>query len=311
MTDFPGPGVYPNHEIQDDRYFRIPAASKSALWRIHLMPPTVRTLDQARAWIVGPKPTYAMILGRAFDDAMQYGDAWREKWLAGPTNPKTGKGFGGDTQKFAAFVSDYGETCLVPEDMDRIDKMRQAVYDHPDARSLLAFPDAIFQVVVIWDDERTGARCKGKIDLWSVRQGVSVHVDFKTWTKRRQHVPSELAFAWECEDRGYDLQAAHYLDGPATLDRSKGIEPHHREFTIIAIEKDPYVIESTGEELYGVSVLDFEPAQLEGSLRVRDELLTAWCAIQDGTWKPPKLGTQKIRLANHREDHYANRPETT
>lgn len=299
----PGPGVYLDGEISDEAYFTLPYASKSGLWRVHLMPDTIQTLEQARAWVKGGPPTYAMRLGRAFDDAMQYGDGWRDNWIAGPVNPSTGKGYGGDTKKFQAFVAEHGENVIVPEDMDTIDMMREAMVRHPDVRPLIEHPKARHQVVVIWRDERTGQMCKAKVDLWTARGGVSTHVDWKTWTKLKRHVSSEYAFAWEAQDRGYDIQATHYIDGCRILDSST-----HRDFAIAAINKNPAIIEATGEILYEVDVLDFTEEQLEGALRVRDALLEKWISIQNGTWKPTRRGVRAMKFSNHRENDYGSRP---
>lgn len=303
------PGVYLNGDISDAEYFALPYASKSGLWKVHLMPDTIRTIEQAQAWLVFDKPTGDMRLGRAFDDAMAIGDSWRDGWSEYPINPKTGASYGANTAKVREFLAVHGENAIASDEFDRVEAWRSAVMEHPDAERLVSHPKAVHQAVVIWDDERTGQRCKGKIDLWTIRDGVSTHVDYKTWTKKRQHVPSEVAFSWEVEDRGYHIQAAHYLDGCESIDRLYGRKPQYREFSIIAVNKTPVVIPSTGEELYDVDVLDFKQHQLEGALRIRDELLEKWIQIVNGAWKPARRGPRPLRLSGHLENDYGSRPE--
>src|SRR5699024_2948094 len=129
------------------------------------------------------KMTEALKMGRAFDDAMQRGKEWRDNWEVGPVNPKTNKGYGDGTIKFKEGVNNPDQ-ALTPESLDRVDELHNACLAHPQIVQMLMHEKARQQVVVIWDDERTGQRCKGKIDLWTVHNGVSTHVDWKTWTKR-------------------------------------------------------------------------------------------------------------------------------
>ena len=80
--------------------------------------------------------------------------------------------------------------------------------------------------VVIWIDEKTGAMCKGKLDLFLPRK----IVDIKTtgvW-----QVESEEAFLKSVFKYGYDRQAAMYMDGS-----------DKPQFQFIAVKKTkPYTV---------------------------------------------------------------------
>lgn len=300
MNEMPGPGIYT--DMGDDEYFTLPYASKSQLWRIESMPPAIRTVEQARGYLEFDAPTYDMMLGRAFDDAMS-GNNWPDGYAPGPNKTPTSKAW---TQAQA----ETDAVLLKPEDIDTVGRWANTMRADPIVSEMLASPKLRYQVVVIWDDELTEARCKAKIDFTTVYNGVRSHGDFKTWTKKRKSCPSDIAFGWEISDRGYDVQAAHYLDGCAHYDRFMGRPVQHRKFYIAAIEKGGIHIPGTGETVYEVGVYDMDDHDLDAAIRVRDALLNKWITIMDGTWRPAPQEVKRARLGRYYEDKHSNERES-
>ena len=289
------PGIYLDGEVTDDVYFSLPYASKSQLWDVHRMPETVRTLEDARAYMAREKDSYALTLGRAFDDAVIDPDGWREKYDTGPTKTPTAKAF-------IAAQEASDKPLLVETDFDLVDNMVKSMYAHDLAGDILRYDKRRFQVVVVWDDPATGIRCKGKIDMWSAYMGRSVHVDFKTFSVKRPGLPFARAFGFESADYGYDVQAAHYLDGCGVIRPG-----HRRDFLIIAVNKKP---EDWKPDMHAVHVARYPDHDIDAALRVRDELLCQWQSIKDGTWTPNPSRVHELQTNRDTENHHANTPET-
>ncbi len=65
---------------------------------------------------------------------------------------------------------------------------------------------ALLEQCVVWDDEETGIRCKGKLDIWSPTRRILA--DLKTCQSGHPE-----AFGRTIEQRHYHAQAAMYWDG--------------------------------------------------------------------------------------------------
>lgn len=291
------PGIYYGSEsLTDDEYFALPYASKSRFWDLQKMPETVRTIDDARAYTARDRDSYALTLGRAFDDAICDPEHWEARYVEGPTKTPS-------TKAWKKAQAESETPLLVASDFETIKNMVRSLLQHDVAGPIITYPEAKTQVVIVWDDPTTGIRCKGKIDMWSAHLGRSCHIDFKTWSQKRPGVPFARAFGYESCDYGYDVQAAHYLDGVEALRGGGGL----REFLIIAVNKAP---ESWKPELHAVHVARYRRDSLEAAIRVRDELLVTWMSIKDGSWKPGPSRVHELETVRDYEDHHANTPLT-
>ena len=69
-----------------------------------------------------------------------------------------------DKEAWLEFEEDHaGQTCLTPKDWDQVWSMRESVMAHPTALELLS-GEGLNEVTLIWNDEETEARCKGRLD---------------------------------------------------------------------------------------------------------------------------------------------------
>lgn len=105
-------------------------------------------------------------------------------------------------QREAAYAS--GKTPLLPEEVEQVQAMRDAVWQDPIAR--LAFKDGATEQSLFWRDPEFGIWCRTRPDYFP-RHGRRL-VDYKTSTSAN---PRD--FERRVHDLGYHQQAAHYLDG--------------------------------------------------------------------------------------------------
>ena len=117
-----------------------------------------------------------------------------------------------DSWKYEDLRARFGEECLVKEaDYSRIVGMAAAVLRHPAASVLLNHAASTPQISLVWDDPTTGARCKGRPDLFLEGfgpAGLNIVVDLKT-----THDGSPGAFFRSVFEFGYYRQLAYYKRG--------------------------------------------------------------------------------------------------
>lgn len=102
--------------------------------------------------------------------------------------------------------------------------MVRRIESHSIAREF--FVEGLSEVTALWEDRRTGIKCKMRVDHFA--RSLRVAIDIKTTTKA---TPEH--FARDLDAYGYHRQAAHYLDGL----NAAGEEVD--EFLFLAIEKTP------------------------------------------------------------------------
>lgn len=107
-----------------------------------------------------------------------------------------------------AAVRAAGGVPLKPSQHDAATAMAEKVRTHPDAGRL--FVGGRPEVSILWDDTETGVRCRGRLDY--LHEAAGVVVDLKT---ARSANPVE--FSKTAANLGYDVQAAHYLEGYQAL----------------------------------------------------------------------------------------------
>src|SRR5690606_18888594 len=106
-------------------------------------------------------------------------------------------------KEFTADARAEGLIVLKQDEVDEVDAMAEAVLTHEDAGPLLT--GASPEVSILWDDDATGTRCRGRIDYMR-HQGLLV--DLKT-------AASATPASWgQISARlGYDTQKIHYSTG--------------------------------------------------------------------------------------------------
>ncbi len=279
-TDTPefDPGVY--SDIPDDVYFALPYASKSKLWRLRDRH-EVLSRDEWLAYMhESPDDKYELNFGRFFDDLISSGGdrALIESRFAVYDAHKTA------CKAYWKAQAESDKTLILEADWMRAVNMRDSMSRHPLAAQLLNGRGE-WQTTLVWDEPNTGVRCKGRVDRrteWShptLRVMRPVHVDIKT-TKSCE----PAIFDKQARILGFFLQAAHYLDG--TVQASGSDRP--RDFAFLVVEKEPIksgvVHDRHPVRVFGYS-LDGQDDEMQSALRLRDELLREYAALQSPGWK--------------------------
>lgn len=287
------PGIYEQDKLPDEQYHALPYASKSRIWKIHGAPANLNC-QQMKAYIdYQPTEAYALDFGRAFDDAMSNLENFKTRYIVGPTKTAYTKAWCVEKVKQADKI------LITEEDYLAIPNMIESIRQHPVAGPLL-FGQGRWQVSIIWDDSRTGIRCKGRIDRvtkWinpELKIERVAHVDVKT-----ARTADPTLFNYDARKYGYHVQAAHYCDGTQVLRPG-----YPRDFVFVVVEKEPLAFDPM---LHRVEVFAVNEYDLETALRVRDDLLEQWGQIQAGTWKPAAAAPHRLWLPKPLEDEYGDK----
>jgi hypothetical protein len=196
------------------------------------------------------------------EDAFREGFAW-----GGPINPKTGKPFGSDTDKFrdwAEAIRAEGKECITTAEADAVRAMAASLIDHPGAYAhLMATKDEreVSGVFTPFDD--IGLRAKFRAD--GIATSFGAMVDLKT---------TQSANYWDWRtsvvNYGYHRQAALYLKGANRL----GLDV--QDFVWVCVEKEPpYAV-----GLYRLDMDDLGIADTQV-----EELLRLWHqCVESGEW---------------------------
>lgn len=107
-----------------------------------------------------------------------------------------------------------GGTPVLRKDFARARRLMHAVLRHPEAGPLFAPGRGVPERSVLWVDELTGRYCRAMLDRFPDPDwpGRPLAVDLKTTTSVRTRDLVRTVVKY-----GYDQQAAHYLDGLATV----------------------------------------------------------------------------------------------
>ena len=186
----------------------------------------------------------------------------REYIVGGPVNEKTGKTYGRDTAKFAAWIAENakGRPVLGDGEYELIQAMEAAVQSHTIARGMVNRPGIVEHVCRA---TVMGVPCQARPDkVWVDADGVLHILDLKTCADLDK-------FKWNVRDYGYAEQLAFYswvlrmaVDSGAPLDEITRYELH-----IIAVEK---------QAPYRVGVFEFGQARRSDAFRTIGEDLAAF-----------------------------------
>lgn len=164
-----------------------------------------------------------------------------------------------------------GRTPISPEDHDLAQAMATAVREHPLAGRIFA-SDGEPEVSMFWTDERSGVRCRARVDFLH-RAGM---VDLKT---ARDASPG--GFTRAAANLGYGLQAAAYRAGYEAITGQQA-----PPFLFVAVDKEPPHL---------VLVAQLDDVFLDHGARRWDDALDVFAACSaTGEW--PGFGDEVLTL---------------
>lgn len=211
----PEPGIYPG--VPFDEYQQWEAVNNSLLRVIIEKSPLHAKEYQENP----PEPTPAFFFGSALHTRLLEPGIFPERYIVAPKvdrRTKEGKA------KWAAFeVTAEGKEILTDDDYAVIQAIAARIAEH---RVSAFIRGGEAEVCIVWDDAKTGLRCKARLDY--VHRQQAFQIDVKS---TRDASPDGFAKAlW---NYGYYQQAAWYFDGWKALTGDEGA------FVFLAAEKDP------------------------------------------------------------------------
>ena len=294
------PGIY--NDIPDAEYHSWELASKSRLWKLRDRYETFTREEWLAHLADQPEPSYDLVFGRFFDDLVSWqGDRERIESVYAPYDAhKTA------CKAYFTAQESADKVLILADDFARAANMLDSINRHPLAAELMHNPGR-WQTSIVWDDERTGVRCKGRIDRVTTWHNPDTH------TKRRVHVDVKTTksaipavFNTDARNRGYWLQAAHYIDGTRTVTGERGA----RDFAFLVVEKDP-IKSGAVHDRHDVKVfhyaMDGSTPDLEDALRIRDSLLEFYHAIHQPDWKPTRT-LHRLSMPYQQERDHEHHP---
>lgn len=190
-------------------YRQLDAVSCSA----HLKPFHNRTDAEARyALTHAEDDTDSLRVGHATHAAILEPDRFAVEYVKAPSvNMRTNAG----KAEMEAFRAAHPSACALTDiEYSEACAMRDAVWASTVAASMLSGAGKN-EAVAVWRDAATGLLCKARPDRLTVWDGYPCVIDIKT-----ARDVSMRGFARACADFLYHMQAAWYLDGLMTLDKT-------------------------------------------------------------------------------------------
>lgn len=216
------PGIYPDVPAEVYHRRELGVVNNGALKIL-----AGKTPEHYLAWVAEEteeKETPALVFGRALHSLVLEPSKFQREFALQPV-------FGDLRTKAAresrdAWLADHpGVTTLTEDDLKRLQGMAKAVREHPIAGKF--FIDGMPEATCVYDDPRTGLRCKTRMDYW--REDLWMIGDLKSTDDA-----SPRAFAKSVVNYGYHIQDAHYSSGPQVL---AGREAPR--FLFVGVEKSP------------------------------------------------------------------------
>lgn len=136
-----------------------------------------------------------------------------------PVNEKTKKPYGVDTKTHTKalyeFAKERNKIAYVKSDHEKLIAIQESIENCKDTKKLLDSCERR-ELVLTWTDERTGLKCKAKLDA----VGDNIALDLKTIGDFKFHGYDEKSnelrntkLHYQCLDYGYYLQFKHYFNG--------------------------------------------------------------------------------------------------
>lgn len=219
----------------------------------------LRTPAHYRAWVDAKDAddTEARDFGRQLHMAALEPFRFAQTYMVLPDGLADGRTREGKAQRAEWKAQAAGRQPIKAEDYRAIGGMIGSLARHPIVSRLIAHPDGIAESTLRWTDPLYGLECQARPD-WLIPSFGSI-LDIKSAL-----VASPGRWAYAARDFGYDLQAAHYLDGAF---HCGGLA---MEFVFAVVEKEPP---------YAVAVYELDSESLA---KAREARLAAMRAIADG-----------------------------
>ena len=181
--------------MSEDEYRNHPAVNKSTLWVLQKSP-----LHYQYACENPSQDTQALKMGRAIHEAVLQPEEYKTHYVAAPDvdrRTKEGK------ELYTEFLFAAGDKeILTASEYQEVSRIASAVWECKEAEELLT--GCTMEKPLFWTHEDTGIECKCRVD--AMRPGIMI--DLKTSSDA-----STSAFSRDVFRYGYDVQAAHYVDG--------------------------------------------------------------------------------------------------
>ena len=210
--------------MTEQEYRNHPGVNKSTLWEIRKSPKHYKWLLEHPT-----EDTQALKMGRLIHMCVLESQKLKESYIVAPDVDKRTKD---GKAAWAEFLEQAGDREIITMDeFSEAESISRSVWK--DAYKLLE--GALAEVVMFWDDPRTGIGCKCRVDAMMELDDRFIMVDLKTCADA-----STGAFVRDALKYGYHVQAAHYMNGAKANNLNKG-KPI--EWWFIAVEKkEPYAV---------------------------------------------------------------------
>lgn len=249
--------------MTDQEYRAADGVNKSTLWNLRRSPAHYKYyLDNP------PEDTQAYKFGRAVHAAILTPTAYKRDFVIIPEGidrrTKAGK------EEYQAFVdASAGKEILTAEDAKTVRAIVSAFRKNRDAVSLLKGTKR--EKPLFWTDDN-GVKCKCRIDAFKP----GIMIDLKTAADA-----STDTFSREALRYGYDVQAAHYIDG--------------YQHTQSAIRPEWYFIVIEKAEPFAVNILRADIGFIDHGIIFRQQLIEKLLTCQDQN-RFPGYGTNDLYL---------------
>ena len=227
--------------MTEQEYRQAEGVNKSTLWELRRSPAHYKYLLENP-----PEDTPAYKFGRAVHAAILTPAAYKRDFVIMPEGidrrTKAGK------EEYQAFVeASAGKEILSAEEAEKVRAIVTAFKKNREAVSLLKGTKR--EKPLFWTDEN-GVLCKCRVDAFKT----GIMIDLKTATDAETDTFSREALRY-----GYDVQAAHYMDG--YQHKISSVRP---EWYFIVIEK---------AEPYAVNILRADVGFIDHGIVLRQQLI--------------------------------------
>lgn len=270
--------------VHADDYNAIDAVRHSVLKWHHKAPKHVH-----HAMYHPKPPTPQMTLGSFTHGAVLEPDTFEDSYYYGLDIDRRSNA---NKEKHKAWDEEnHGKTLITHEDHHLAKGMIAAVWDHPEASTLLSGDRRQNEVTIVWTDEETGLRCKCRPDrltrMLTDMGEFETLIDLKTTGRDA----SPYGRMWYCRDQFVDTQMAFYLMGMRAVQPNLG----HIEHRVILVEKDAP---------HGVAVFPMDEETMDRAAEdVRRWLNRHATCVESGEWPDyATIGHYAVNVPRRREE---------
>lgn len=264
------PGIYT--DLSNEQYHAGPGYSKSQLDLVAKAPALLEWSKRA----ANDNSSKAASVGTALHMLILEPEAFAASYITEPgkfdLRTTAGKAARAEFEAEAK-----GRIVLAFDEWEMLQRQRDSVFAHPEARALIEIPGGRFETSAYWADPETGLLCRCRPDWWPMPE---VIVDLKTTED-----PSPHAFSRSIFEYRYHVQDAFYTDGAGAANGA-GVE----DFVFLAVGKK----REMGRYPVRVYRLNEEDKQYGREL-YRANLKTVLDCTETGEWP----GIEEIRLPSY------------